>query len=474
MPIVAALCVSVAFSAQPTPRESPKPAGKKSHDLGSLIDLGLSANPATRAAWFQARAAAAAVGEARAPYFPRISAGFEGGADQWYTPAANAPDNFRRRQATTVLSLEFLLLDFGRRAADVRRTLAALDAAGLAYERGLQRVVFDVQRRYFAHEAALRGLESADALVAAARAVAETVNREADAGLAATPDRLAAEKNLLEAGFARESASALVRTSLGDLCVAAGLPANTPLVLAKSDLPASTASLRGQANKLIEAALAERPDLAARAADVRARTAATERARADFLPEIRIEGKYAYSAFGYDARAGKTHGSYAEDLNGYGAFLVAKWDLFDGFERVAREKKRAAEERAAREDLAQARLDATRDVWTAYHDTLSAASRVDFAEGFVKSARENFASTRTAYSSGLATVAEFSDSAARLANAESTRATALADYSTCLAALAFSTGQPAVAGAAGSHHDAKNRQPQMPLGNSRAQMQPPQ
>lgn len=445
MPIVAALLLSAAVCAPPAPRDQPKLPEKKSHDLGSLIDLGLSANPATRAAWFQARAAAAAVGEARAPYFPRIAAGFEGGYDQWYTPAANAPDNFRRRQATTVLSLEFLLLDFGRRAADVRRTLAALDVAGLTYERGLQRVVFDVQRRYFAHEAALRGLESAEALVSAARAVVETVKKEVATGLAATPDRLASEKNLLEAEFARESAAALVRTTLGDLCVAAGLPANAPLVLAKSDLPASTAGFREQAGKLIEDALAGRPDLAARAADVRARTAATDRARADFLPEIRLEGKYAYSAFGYDARAGKTHGSYAEDLNGYGAFLVAKWDLFDGFERISREKKRGAEERAAREDLAQARLDATRDVWTAYHDTLSAATRVDFAEGFVKSAAENFEATRTAYTSGLATVAEFSESAARLAGAESTRATAVADYSTCLAALAFSTGRPAVA-----------------------------
>lgn len=447
-PIVAALAFSSSWAAPVTlePRDSAitRFSESKTYDLGSLIDLGLATHPATRAAWFQARAAAAAVGEARAPYYPKITAGFEGGSDQWYTPSANAPDNFRREQATTILSMEYLLLDFGRRTADVRRTLAALDAAGLIYERKLQKVVFDVQRTYFAHEAALRHQEAATALVEAARMAEETVKKEVCTGLSATPELLTAQKNLLAANYELESAAALVRTTLGDLCVAAGLPANSRLSLSDSHLPASTLSLRESAGKLIESALATRPDLAARAADVREREASTLRARADFLPEVRLEGKYACSAFEYDARAGKVHGSYAEDLNGYGAFLVAKWDLFDGFERVSRLKKKKAEEQASREDLEQTRLDATRDVWTAYQDNLSAAARVNYAEGFVASAGESFEAARTAYENGLATVAEFSDAAGQLALARSTRADAVAGYSTSLAALAFAAGLPPV------------------------------
>jgi len=447
-PIVAALAFSTASGApsalEPRDTAIPRFSENKTYDLGSLIDLGLATHPSTRAAWFQARAAAAAVGEARAPYYPKITAGFEGGSDQWYTPSANAPDNFRREQATTIFSLQYLLLDFGRRAAEVQRTLAALDAAGLTYERKLQKVVFDVQRAYFAHEAALQRLEAATTLVEASRKADQTIRKEVTTGLSATPELLAAQKNLLEADYERESAGALVRTTLGDLCVAAGLPANSRLTLAVSNLPASTAGLRESAGKLIDSAIASRPDLAARAADVREREAATRRARADFLPEVRLEGKYAYSAFEYDARAGNVHGSYSEDLNGYGAFLVAKWDLFDGFERVSRLKKKKAEEQASRDDLDQARLDATRDVWTAYQDNLSAAARVDYAEGFVASAEESFKATRKAYESGLATVAEFSEAAGQLELARSTRADAVAGYSTSLAALAFAAGLPPV------------------------------
>ncbi|MFZ4775761.1 MAG: TolC family protein [Terrimicrobiaceae bacterium] len=447
MPILAAFVMGPVAAKPPAPEAGAPPESEmrfsenKTYDLGSLIDLGLVTHPGTRAAWFQARAASAAIGEAKAPYFPRISARFEGGSDQWYTPAANGPDNFRREQATTILSLEYLLLDFGRRAADVRRSVALFDSLGLLYERKLQQVVFDVQRCYFAHEAALWRSEAAAAMLEVTRVLAKTVKKENETGLSATPDLLAARKKVLEAEFEAESANALVRTTLGDLCVAAGLPANAHLRVTKSEIPSSTRELREQAGKLIEKALASRPDLAARAADVRASEAATSRASADFMPEVRLEGKYAYSAFGYDARDGRTKGSYSEDITGYGGFLVASWDVFDGFERIQKKRRRQEEEKAAREDLGQARLNATRDVWTAYQETLSAARRVDYAEGFVVSAKENFAAMSSGYDNGLATVSEFSEAAGELALAQSTRAGALADYSISLAAVAFAAGE---------------------------------
>ena len=247
---------------------------------------------------------------------------------------------------------------------------------------------------------------------------------------------------MLKAEYDREAADVGVKTILGDLCVAAGLPANTPLQIAVTEPPVSTAELRGKAAKLIDETLASRPDLAARAAEVRASEAAIRKARADFLPEIKLQGQYAYSTFGYDANDGKVHGRFTEDINGYSALLVAKWDLFDGFERLERLRRKSAEMETAREELELARLDATRDVWSAYQQTLSAASRVEYSESFVASARETNDAVRTAYESGLSTVAEFTQAAGELALARSTRATAIAEYSTSLAALAFATGLP--------------------------------
>ena len=440
----AALAIQAAGAAEKSPAPAththPRFDPQKSYDLGSLVELGLALNPSTRAAYARAEAAQATIGQERSPYYPQITAGVRTGWDQWYTPATVAPDYFTRRQNTAVLALEYLLLDFGRRSSDVARAIALFDAAGLLFERKVQEVVFEIQSRYFAHESALWKEQAAAAMVEFARTAMETIDLESRNGLAAAPDVLRARKELLDSQYELENARALARNTLGELLVATGLPADTPLRLAKNELPANTGSLRSSAATLIQAAFASRPDLAARAADVRAAEASTDRAAADFLPKVTLEGNYAYSAFQYDSQTGSNKRDNVGGVNGFAGFLNVEWDIFDGFERVENLRKRRAEELAAREELQSLRLAASRDVWTAYHDSLSASRRVEFAEGYVASANENFEAVRTAYTSGLAPVTELSDSAAQLALARSARADAVADYSTTLAALALAIG----------------------------------
>jgi outer membrane protein TolC len=165
-----------------------------------------------------------------------------------------------------------------------------------------------------------------------------------------------------------------------------------------------------------------------------------DRASADFLPKVRLEGNYAYSAFQYDSQTGPNQRDNTGGVNGFAGFLAVDWDIFDGFERVENLRKRRAEELAAREELESKRLATSRDVWVSYHDTLSASRRVEFAEGYVASAQENFQAVETAYQAGLAPVAEYADSAGQLALARSARADAVADYSTTLASLALAVG----------------------------------
>lgn len=412
----------------------------RTYDLGSLVELAMANNPKTRSALFSALAAEAGVGEARASYWPQLSAEFLGGYDKWYTPATAAPDFFRRQQATTVLAIEYLLLDFGRRAADVSRAVALFEASGLLFDRKVQEVIFAVQSRYFAHEAALTKESAAVAMLEAAGTAMETTRLEVDNGLSARPELLRAKRNLMDAEYELAAAQALTRNTLGELCIAVGLSANAPVKLSAQSSPATSALLREDVGDMIQKALAIRPDLAAKAEEVRASEAATRRAGADFLPEVRLEGNYAYSAFQYDSETGPKSNANAAGINGYGAFLNVKWDLFDGFERVERLRKRSAEEQAARENLTAARLDASRDVWTSYHDTLSAARRVDSAESFVASAQENFSAIEAATRAGLSQVSELADAAGILAGARFERADALAIYSTRLAELAFAVG----------------------------------
>jgi outer membrane protein TolC len=318
--------------------------------------------------------------------------------------------------------------------------VALFEASGLLFDRKVQEVVFAVQSRYFAHEAALTKESAAVAMLEAAGTAMETTRLEVENGLSAKPELLRARRNLMDAEYELAAARALTRNTLGDLCVAVGLPANAPVKLSAKTSPVTTAPLREDVGGLIQKALAIRPDLAAKAEEVRASEASTRRAGADFLPEVRLEGNYAYSAFQYDSETGPRSNSNAAGINGYGAFLNVEWDLFDGFERVERLRKKSAEEQAARENLVAAQLDASRDVWTTYHDTLSAARRIDSAESFVASAQENFSAIEAASRTGLSQISELAEAAGILAEARFERAEALAIYSTRLAELALAVG----------------------------------
>lgn len=416
-------------------------SAQKKYDLGSLIDLALNNHPSTRAAWSQAKAASASVGEARSLYYPWVKASFTGGYDSNYLPLVAGPNVYNRSQATVFFSLEYILLDFGRRDADVARTIANFNALGLTYQRKLQETIFAVQKAYFAHEASLWKKKAAEMNVAFLSTLADMIARENVTGLSAEPELLIARKRVLEAQYQLESAAAAVKNSLGELCVAAGLPANTPLQITITERPLSTKKLRGDANELVRQALLLRPDIAARIAEVKASKEATRRAIADFFPIIRLHSDYINTTFGYSATDGTLSGTgNGGGISGVNGFVMASWDIFDGLERVFKVRQRKEEDKVAERNLEQTKLNATRDVWTSFNDALAAEQRVTFAEGYVASAKETFSAVKTAVETGLTNVTDFTESGSSVATADSELASAIADYSTTLALLAFSVG----------------------------------
>lgn len=414
---------------------------KKPYHLGALIDLALQNNPGTRGAWCQAKAASAAVGEARSLYYPWVKSGFTGGHDSNYLPEVNGPNAYSRNQATVFFSMEYILLDFGRRDADVNRTIALFHALGLTYQRKLQEVIFAVQKSYFAHEASLWRKKAAETNLCFTKTLEEMIAKENGTGLSAAPELLQAHKRVLESQYEVEAATAAVHNTLGNLCVAAGLPANTPLEIVTTEPPTSVKKMCASADELVRQSLELRPDLAARAAELKASKEATKRAMADFFPTIKLEGSYLNSTYGYTATQGAESGTFKGTPGiGYSGLATVNWDVFDGFERVFRMKRRQEEDKVAEQNLEQAKLTASHDVWTTYNNALAAGERVNYAEGFVASSKETFEATKAAVENGLVNVTECIEVASALSSAQSELALAVADYSTTLAGLAFAVG----------------------------------
>ncbi|MEI6322699.1 MAG: TolC family protein [bacterium] len=410
------------------------------YDLPALVELSLANNPYTRSAWFKALAAKASAGQAKAPYYPIVKLNATGGYSQQPYPTQSGPLTVNSVSISPGLELEYLLLDFGRRSADVKRTVALLAEADLEFNRREQSTVYAVQQSYFAHTAALTQQEAAQANLSLSQIICDMVKAKVTSGLATQPELLASQKTLSQAEYDLASARRNVEVTLGNLRVATGLEANAPIKIAPPSGVVAVESLPCKVDRLIDTALQKRPDLAARMADVRASRAATERAKADFMPKLSLQGTYNSYSFGFYAKQASTAGTYFGNYNQAGGFAVLSWDLFDGFERVEKVKKRQAEESEARADAEASRLETTRDVWTAYNDSLKSAKKVSYAASLLLSVRENFDATQSAFQNGLATITELSAAQSTLAEARFESAGAESDYLTSLAALSLAMG----------------------------------
>ena len=413
----------------------------KTYDLSSLIELSLANNPYTRSAWFNALASAASVGEAKAPYYPQLGFTAKGGYDNGYNPIQTGPESYSRVSINPGLELEYLLLDFGRRSSDVRRTVALLDAANLTFSRRVQTTVFAVQQAYFAYVAALSQQQAAKANLELSRTILAMVEAQVANGLGTKPELDAARKTLAQAEFDTAAADRNTEVSLGNLRTASGLQANAPLKVGTPSGKGDLQGISGNVDRLIDIAIAKRPDLAARSADIRASRAAVERAKADFMPKVSLVGGYSSETYGYSANLAGVNGTFNGTYNHVGGFAVMSWDLFDGFLRVERVKKRQAEESEARANAEATKLETTRDVWTAYNDSLKASKRVSFADSLVVSAEENFNSAQAAFNNQLLNITELISNQSALVAARFEQAGAQADYLTSLASLSLAMGQ---------------------------------
>ena len=420
----------------------------RSYELSTLIELGLANNPRTRSAWFNALASKAKIGEAKSLYYPKLSFTTQGGYIKTFYPTQSGNMSAVTTDVIPDLELEYLLLDFGRRAADVRRTLFLLDAANLSFSRNVQTTVFAIQQSYFAHTAALSQREAARANLELSKTILGMVESQVAAGLATRPELDTARKTLAQAELDVASAERNVEVTLGNLRVAAGLPANAPLNVVSGERkegqgPQSFESLGGNIDVLVDQALKNRPDLAARESEIQASRAEVQRAKADFLPKLTLQGDVSNDTYVYTAAVPPQSGTYYGNRVGYSGFAVLSWDLFDGFQRVEKVKQRQAEESQARADAESTRLQTTQDVWTAYNDSLKARKRVAYADSLVASAEENFQSARAAFTNQLLNITDLVTNQSALAAARFEQAGARADYLTSLASLSLAMGRVA-------------------------------
>ena len=389
------------------------------YTLAELIDIAERENPRTRILWERARQRAEALGVEKSAYFP-VLAGIAAFGDQRTIapfPKPLAPRGYTMVEVPVVqpeITLQYLIFDFGKREGRVDEAAAQKIAAGANFIAANQQVAFRAAAAYYGLLTAQERLEAARATLKTAQTTQDSAEDRMNNGRATMPDVLNARSETAQSLFDLESADGDEKIARVTLTEAIGAePSPNILIDRQKDTPLpQTLTLSIEA--LIDRAIANRPDLQAQAAEIRAADDAVRQAKAAYRPSIGLTASGAQTAVWPTTDFGEL--AHANEPT-WSVVLGVEWRLWDGGARknelaIAQSKRREADD-----EMTELRDQATRQVWTAYLAFRTAVKKQQAAEALLDSASTSYSASLEAYQYGVKNLVDVLTAEKQLAQA---------------------------------------------------------
>jgi len=413
------------------------------YSLVELIDIAQRRNPSTRVAWEQARQAAINVGIARAAYLPSLTASAVGGWEHFVLPFPSnlVPQGFivyNAQEALPQLTVNYLLLDFGGRAAAVEAAGQISIAGNVAFTAAHQQLIFNVARAYFTLDGADAALRAARQALADAKVVQQSAEALFGRGLDTIVDVQLARRATAQAQYDLAQADTAQHDAMYTLLAAMDLPPTTKLRVADASarpLPPRTART---VDDVLSDALRQRPDLLANVAKLRASDAEIAAARAALLPKVSLSA----NVQGNIGQLSVNNSPYFPVEKPQGAALLKfEWPLYEGGllqNKLALAQSKREETAAA---LKERTDQALREVALAYDQVDTGLQQYDAAIALQTASEAAFHSASDSYAHGIGTLTDATSAQTGLATARAAVARAHAQSLINGAALAFATGE---------------------------------
>jgi outer membrane protein TolC len=437
----------LSFLSQPLKERMPSEVdSNKSYELAELVDLAERLNPETRLAWSHAKEAAAAVGLAKSEYYPLLALKATADTARLPEPLPLTPQkagymDVEAQELQPMATLEWVLLDFGRRAADVRAARARLLAANLGFNGRHQQIVFKVQTAFYRLSSLIGRISAAQASLDSALKIQEATEERFKNGLAAAPDVSRARQLAAQAAFDLEEALSKERDAEVSLAESIGVLPTTPIRIVDFSRVPLPNRMEETVEQFIDRTLEQRPDLLAKVAALRAKEAEIHRAQSAYLPLLALQGEAGHAYENSQVRAGgRTFSWESTDQTTWGVGLALTWDLFDGGARKRRLEIARSERDAARHELEDAKDKAISQMWQYYTSTKLAFRRLDVAAALLDASEKSYEQTFEGYQNGLNSLVDVLDAQRALSSARFTQLDTRATLLESTAALAFASG----------------------------------
>jgi outer membrane protein TolC len=419
----------------PLPQQAPRfpvsldsLAARTDWTLADIVDIALRTSTDTRAAWANARSAAAAYGSRRGDWLPDVGVS----ATTARSRASSTGEKPANEARTYGVSAEasWLLFNFGGRRAAVEETRQALVAADWTHNATIQGTVLKVEQAYYDYLTSKALLVAEESSRRDARAILDAAEQRHQAGLATIADVLQAKTALSQVELSLAGVQGAVATTRGALATAIGLPTNIDLDL---DLPAADPPLTEISTSVetyLEQAKARRPDLGAARAQARRSDAHVRKVLADRLPSITAAGSL--------SRVYRDNPDLFSDP--YAATIQLRWQVFNGFSGAYNLAQSKADAEATRARLAGLEQTVAIQVWTSYYSLKTAEQRLRMTVDLLESATQSHEVAQGRYTAGVGTILDLLSAQSTLARARALRAQATSDWYISLAQLAHDTG----------------------------------
>ncbi|NOU20901.1 MAG: TolC family protein, partial [Methyloglobulus sp.] len=359
--------------------------------LVDIIYQALCHNPQTRQAWANARFQAGQVGIAKAAYLPNVTLNTSVSRSM-NSASSNLQNNIisnpgtggtggggqALNRFTSIISLNYLLYNFGAREAQLENAQQTLEAANWTHDAVLQTVMFTAIQAYYQVFATQSAAEAALVSEKASNESLKAAQTRYEVGVVAKADALQAQTAFAQAKLNRQKTEGEARIATGTLANALGLEADYHLKITTPYLSKPDAEQDTFVHQLIEEAKSMRPDLAAAEATVKAAEANVKAAEAGHLPSISLIGNYGYN-----------HTSLPSDTQSWSVGMQVSVPLFTGFNmtyQIRSAKEKLEVERANLDQLDQS---VSLDVWRAYQLLNTARESFLSSEDLLVSAKQS-------------------------------------------------------------------------------------
>jgi len=377
--------------------------------LSQLVDIALANNPTTQIAWEDARATAAAWAEARGLYYPQIS----GSAGYFYARDGGSSTGgaaFDEQYGNIGLSLNYLLLDFGGREAEIDAARLALLNANWNQNQAIQNVLNEVAVNFYTYIGGKALVIADETNLEEAQTSLEAAELRLEAGVGTLPDVLQARATLaqIQLNFVEDRGD--VEIFRGNLATSVGWPANTDFDVSKQVGELPLEALRDNVNDLIDIGMKNRPALAAVQASVREKEAELREAKSEFSPDISATAQ----VFRFWVRP---DGESSEYFTNYLLGVQLQVPIFQGFTLINAVRQASAELESARASLRLQEQIVIDEIWNSYYKFRTAVQSVEAADVLLVSSIESYDASLTRFRSGVGDIIELLNAQTTLAEA---------------------------------------------------------